>query len=138
MAADTCRLVYTGPIDVHLCCNDPDNGNFTGRIEAIEIGPNLSLYAATHAPRLVYLDRKIRISGQTFEIVSHKEWYGNWCWDFVRMPGADVIRLMNFLNPKGWLSVDEAEERLYNLWSAGFTWSWGWLPLIADRGAPQC
>jgi len=117
-------------IDVHLCCNDPDNGCFTGRIEMMQVGPNLELEAWPHRPRLRYLDRKVSIAGAHYRITHYKQWYGNWCWDLVKMPGSEVVRMLNRLSRRGWFSVHEAEERLYAWWENGHTWTDGDIRLI--------
>src|SRR5260370_590103 len=37
------KMFERQPVKVHLCCNDPDNGNFADRVWTIHIGENLEL-----------------------------------------------------------------------------------------------
>lgn len=118
------------PVEVLLCCNNPDNGVFTGRLCAIEVGPNLrfetaGLWSERLGPCLRYLWReerphrgagtqRIAISGRYFPIINYRCWFGNWCWDAVAMRGATVLALLNWMKRKPWFALHEAEERLWN------------------------
>lgn len=114
------------PVMVHLCCNDPDNGLFAHRVAALEIGPNMHLVAADwyRPPRMRFLDNnKISISGMHFSITWYKQWYGNWCWDAVKMPGRDVVRLLNMIARRKNFDIEEGEHRLFNKFRSGSEWS---------------
>jgi hypothetical protein len=117
-------------IPVHLCCNDPDNGNFSGRVWSMEIGPNMefesrrwwSFQRGPWGPCLRYLwgDRpRIVIAGRHFPITFHKEWYGNWCWDLVHMPGEAVLELLNWAKFRKWFTCSCGETRLFNWYANG-------------------
>lgn len=113
-------------VPVDLLCNDPRNGLFTGRVEALNVGPNMSLQSTRFewGPRLRYLSNETPLAGiaiarKHFPIVGYKYGAGNWCWDRVLMKDAHATELLNWLRPKGWFDLDEAEERLFNWWQCG-------------------
>lgn len=121
------------PVPVHLCCNDPDNGNFSGRVWSLQVGFNMEFESRTWiswkqgpwgpAMRYIWGDRKrVVIAGRHFPITFHKEWYGNWCWDLVHMPGAAVVELLNWPKFRKWFDITEGETRLFNWWKAGGEW----------------
>lgn len=121
-----------------LCCNDPDNGNFDGRLWGVEFGDGLKLsccfsdWAPALAFDMAHEPKWIRISGRRFKIQSYRDWVGNWCWAAVRMDWEEAIRLVNFLKGRRtrrrirssgfkpsndpYFVCEEGEERLYNVW----------------------
>jgi hypothetical protein len=128
------------PVKVHLCCNDPDNGNFADRVWTIHIGENLELESkfwisfkqGPWGPRMRYITdanpgrpliKAVAIAGRHFPVTYYKPWFGNWCWDLVHMPGCAVIELLNWPKMHKWFSPAEAEQRLFNLWESGGQWS---------------
>lgn len=121
-------------IDVMLCCNNPDNGIFDGKLRALEIGPNMSFYAIQwEGRRIALLDNAIRISGKRFPVNGFREWVGNWCWDCVTMRGSTVLELLNWPRFRKFFEVDEAETRLFNWFKAGRTWTDDDLRLISKE-----
>lgn len=119
-------------IAVHLCCNDPDNGNFAGRLYALEVGPNMEfgskVWPPSACPRLRYIIEDgttigVAIAGKHFPITFIKNWYGNWCWDLVKMEGRYVLDLLNWPRLRRWFEIEEAEVRLFNWWKAGREWT---------------
>lgn len=123
-------------IPVHLCCNDPDSGNFAGELWGLEIGGNLEFsgHYIDWGPRLRYVwgDKpRIVLAGKHFPITYHKEWYGNWCWDLVKMEGQHVIELLNWPRLRKWFDLESGEARLFNWWHAGKRWTDNDLRLIS-------
>lgn len=115
------------PIEVMLCCNNPNNGCFAGRLYAIEIGPNMTFsgvgYSDRDCMRMRWLTDKVALGGRHFEVSNHKEWVGNWCWDRVHMPGEDVLKLLNWPRFRRFFELAEAEVRLSNWWHAKQPWT---------------
>ena len=112
-----------GLFAVMLCCNDPDTGNFAGRLEAIDVADNLRLESKRHdwSPRLRLIVKDGRytalsVSNRHFPIRDYQQHVGNWCWNRARMDGAAVLDMLNWLKVRGWYSCDEAEESLYDRW----------------------
>lgn len=125
-------------IPVHLCCNDPDNGNFAGQLWGIEIADNMefSCKFLDWGPRLRYVwgdSPRIVLAGKHFPITYHKEWYGNWCWDLVKMEGRYVLELLNWPRLRRWFDMEAGEMRLFNWWEAGQAWKDDDLRLISKR-----
>lgn len=74
-------------ITIAFYCNDPCNGNFADRCEAITL-PSLALelQASGHrSPKLRLVEPGIVLSGKHWPVVGHISWYGNWCWEAFRM-----------------------------------------------------
>lgn len=105
---------------IELCCNDPDNGNFAGRVSAITIG-DLELmswrwHLTPPGPRLrVDTDRFI-LAGKPWPYLRSKEWFGNWCWDAFYVEPKVSADFLIWLHGRKLFSVDSAEARVFNLW----------------------
>jgi hypothetical protein len=117
-------------ITVMLCVNDPANGMDTGRVSNINIsmsadgielegcepGPRWSIVTKMRGP---IRTAKVRISRRTFNISSHQNWVGNWCWDAVMMPIDEVVRLLNYLRDSGEWQCTRAETRFFERFKSG-------------------
>jgi len=75
---------------IHLCVNDPNNGNSTERLYAIQFDDVLKLESAfIPDPNVVCRlisngpEMQIRIGRKTFPIKNYSYWVGNWCWDAI-------------------------------------------------------
>lgn len=111
-------------IQVMLCCNDPDNGLFDGRLSGLEIGPNMK-FSSTQwtGPAIRWVGTNgMRIAGKTFNFDGYRNWVGNWCWDCVTMRGDEVLKLLNWPRFRHFFDIDEGEERLFNWFKAGGEW----------------
>ena len=89
---------------VGLACNDYRNGDFTGKATAIHIGDALEL-----EPTLLYGGLSVRRGGDSIRLgrlkmhcFGYRTWYGNWCWDAVRIGIRDAAKLANYLKKNGW------------------------------------
>ena len=123
-----------GMITVSFCCNDPDNGNFDGHVQSIEIygieGCDITLEPRTYpAPKFAWLDDPpkphdsretagFKVARFKFRCAPYKSWYGNWCWDAVKMSGVEVLRLCRVLCNEGW-SCTEAGVEFAEAWDEG-------------------
>lgn len=124
-------------IRVSFACNDPSNGNWSGRVEKIEIhghyGCDIALESRVEGGSAFSLvesllarhrggreDRTFRISGTAFPCFGWTSWYGNWCWDMTRMSAIEVIRLIHFLRDKGWY-CEESSSTFVDAYEAGLT-----------------
>lgn len=114
---------------------------FDFSVDALKVGSNMDLeiHFLHWAPRLRYLWNDDRRSGRIvfarkhFPFLQHKQWVGNWCWDRIWMRGPVVIDLLNWLRPKGWFDVSEAEDRLFNWWKGGYAWKNSDIRLLAKE-----
>ncbi len=91
-------------IAVYLCCNDPDNGMPLDYIDAIEVelGDGVLDYGYKVVDfQMVWkkLDdpARIKLGDTIYPIHGYTEWFGNWCWNRVRMAPADVKTLLNYI-----------------------------------------
>ena len=121
-------------ITVSVCCNDPDNGLFDGRVAAIEIhgaeGCDITLKPRIYpAPRFAWLDNApkphdsresmgFKVARFRFRCAPYKAWYGNWCWDAVKMSGVEVLRLCRVLCRARW-GCTEADCDFAEAWRKG-------------------
>ena len=65
------------PVRIDFACNNPDNGLFTGQVEAVHLTDDmLELESWGRPRRLVELDGAIRFSGKTWPIVGSKDYAG--------------------------------------------------------------
>ena len=123
-------------ITVSVCCNNPDNGCFDGTVSAIEIhgcdGCDITLEPRTYpAPKFSWLadPPKLHDARETsgfkvarfkFRCAPFRSWYGNWCWDAVKMSGVEVLRLCRVLCAAGW-SCTEADCEFAEAWDRDHT-----------------
>ena len=85
-------------IAIDFACNDPDNGDFAGRVTAADFR-GVELVYDLYGPGLKFTVEKnsIRLHRKTFFFVSRTYWLGNWCWDrfwFRRDVAVSLLRTM--------------------------------------------
>lgn len=123
-------------VTVSICCNDPDNGSFCGTVASIEIhgmeGCDITLEPPTYPPpKFSWLDEPpkphdsretsgFKVARFRFRCRYFREWYGNWCWDAVKMTGVEVLRLCRVLCNSGW-TCTEADCDFAEAWDKGHT-----------------
>ena len=88
---------------VSLATNDPDNGNETDRVTAVQLYDDaLDLqwgeWPQSSAPRWSIKNGRLKISRRKFAVKSTKDWYGNWCWTGVWMEAEEAVKLLNYLS----------------------------------------
>lgn len=117
------------PVSISFCCNNPDNGMFTGRFCNVEIGDNLlSLDNKFYPPREPKLDYRfevkdsgigfaanraegrIKVSHRQFPILGYKYGWGNWVWDLVIVTPEVAINLANYLQHLGLWTAEGSVE----------------------------
>lgn len=100
---------------VSLACNDPDNGNFCGRLVMVEY--NEMELTHDHWGRGCSVsfpdERTVKVSRRRFHIQGRKNWYGNWCWDAVHMTTKEARRLIRYLRAMGHWHCESGPSRLY-------------------------
>lgn len=124
-------------VSIDFCCNNPDNGMFTGRFDSVSIGNGVlhidNQYSPPRAPKLQYdfalsEDRgfdaasaigRIKVSRRWFPVHGYKYGWGNWCWDMVLMAPADAIRLLNYLREMNLFRIDSGFTKWCDRWDAG-------------------
>lgn len=98
---------------VSFACNDPRNGVFTGRVDAIELEslyrvgsePWDASFELTHCESLAFtVDDKrglFRIHRLWFPYLSSRSWFGNWCWDAFVIERRYARILLNVMRDDG-------------------------------------
>ena len=109
---------------VDVCCNDPDNGLFSGCAEQIHIGSELIELECRRlkAPRFVEVapytgfSGGIRLADKIWPTRGGKEWVGNWCWNSYGMAIKDAVEFLAWLHRRNLFNFTCGEERLFNMW----------------------
>lgn len=118
-------------LDLHVACNDPDNGCFAGRAEQLNIGD--ATFEPTHhrhLPAFRELDGAIRLAGKRWQVSSSKYGVGNWCWNSYLLARPDItprwylVEFITWLRDRQLFRCTEAESDFFE-WFNG-----------ADRLAP--
>ena len=99
------------PLRVMLACNDPDNGNWTGKADMVEIE---GIELEGRAVSVDHYPRKMRkaLSGEGIETLrigrcvvpslGYRRWVGNWCWDCAHVRAMNALHILNYLVSRGW------------------------------------
>ena len=73
---------------IDFACNDPDNGNFAGKVERACYYIDKHTQVEFETPGLrefkftILADpHRVRIHRREFPYVREKVWFGNWCWN---------------------------------------------------------
>ncbi|WP_422928634.1 hypothetical protein [Singulisphaera sp. PoT] len=115
-------------LTVMFCCNDPDNGMFSHRIDGLDISGLIQL----EGPFDIVEDEdgnedlvggtefeteagSVIVAREKFPILGYRQWVGNWCWDAAGMEVAAVVSLLNHLKRLGWTCM-VAESNLFERW----------------------
>lgn len=113
---------------IHLCVNEPDNGNCTNKLDAIQFGDLLKLESAFWPdPDVTFrrLERsRIRIGRRTFPVLSYATWVGNWCWDAVEVDAQTFIEIFNHIQGLRFHGMqkfqpDSGITKLWNIYKSG-------------------
>ncbi len=106
-------------VTLHVACNDPDNGMFTGKFDAAEIsaagcdtiirldGPDTRI-AEIRDPSCTPKSR-LRVGRLVMPLYGSREWVGSWCWDAYKILLPDAVRVLNYLKRRGW-TWEEADQ----------------------------
>lgn len=110
---------------LHVCCNHPDNGLFTGRAMALNI-VNMEFQANDWARGVAFREapdgRNIRIAGKDWPILRSKEGVGNWCWNAYELGIATpnspqrVAEFLIWLRRRELFAIEAAPTVIWNWW----------------------
>ena len=98
-------------VHVDFACNDPDNGNFAGKVEMASIDGN-ELARGDGAVAFTVLPNTIRVHRKKFLVLRSHDWVGNWCWNRYAMTVKEANRLASHLRDNGW-HCECGDERFY-------------------------
>lgn len=106
---------------VSIACNNPDNGHFMGRFDAMHYGDDQEVEIACRfwgsraGMRITYFgDGKVRIGRRMFAYQREKEWFGNWCWNGLWMTRKEARRLLRYVRDSGRFTCEGGPARLYD------------------------
>jgi hypothetical protein len=91
-------------IAVDFACNDPDNGNFAGRVGAASVH-DCDLELDPLGGVKFSVDVKLgtlRLHRRTFRFRQWGQWVGNWCWNRYCFTPTEYRRLIRTLAWNGW------------------------------------
>jgi hypothetical protein len=94
-------------VHVLFACNNPDNGDFAGKVENISIETPYwpADLERAHVGEVKFAQgdgHTIRIHRCTFKYRSMAYWAGNWCWNAYAFPRSEYRRLVRTLAKHGW------------------------------------
>jgi hypothetical protein len=114
-----------------MACNDPDNGDFTGRVCQISL-PDSMLYLTARAWSITSMrgcpklndnwqsvgTPEFRFAGKRWPFFKRRSWVGNWCWDSFSMTTDTATEFLIWLHRRdlfqcegGWTEMADAWEK---------------------------
>lgn len=130
-------------IYVDVTCNDPRNGMFDHKAQAISIGDGsaLELWAACHAPVFHEGEKGIRICRRWWPVKTCGHWVGNWCWNSYGLSIPTAAELLIAVKRSGLFSIDAGWEQIWKWWEAepspdDKAWLSIQLPLVQSERRP--
>ncbi len=113
-------------VSIHMACNDPDNGNFLGRVAQISVASDaLELTAKAWiitsergCPKLREDGRTFFLAGKRWPFVRRKSWIGNWCWDDCAVSTSVATDFMIWLHGRGLFQCEGGWVELCEAWDA--------------------
>ena len=121
------------PVHLMLCCNHPENGRFSARLDALDLDDgdgDIALELEGEPIRLRFLtgrgrfhsfesadrgEARIRLGRVQYPILRHQTWVGNWVWDQITMRDVHVPHLLQQLRDQRWTCTSACEPYL-DLW----------------------
>jgi len=88
-------------VAIDFCCNDPDNGEFAGKVIGASYA-DCELENGMQEYKFTAGDGFIRIHRRNFKTVGRVYWLGNWCWDRFWFSRSEAKRLIGHLRKNGW------------------------------------
>lgn len=106
---------------IEMSCNNPDNGNFSGFVAAIQVGTlelmsNSWWLPSRPGPRLKVEANRFRLAGKWWPYVESKEYFGNWCWDAFWVEPNICVDFLVWLHGRRLMQIEAGEQRVFNLW----------------------
>lgn len=114
-------------VSIHMACNNPDNGDFAGRVcqialpdEAIQLTARAwNIMSYRGCPKLREQQHgNFVLSGKRWSYVRRRSWVGNWCWDGYAMIATQATEFMVWLHKRdlfqcegGWSDLCEAWDK---------------------------
>ena len=93
---------------VHVACNDPDNGNFAGKAQMLQLdfgkGDYLELgMCGAREPNFRVERSRFRLGRLWYSFERSSDWVGNWCWNAYYVTGLTAAKLaFDLMRDKRW------------------------------------
>lgn len=108
-------------ITLNFACNDPDNGNFIGRFDRMELSAgDLFIEFEGGAESIIEFNfpirggyGKVKIGDREWPALAYTEWYGNWCWNAARFTWVEALEIVNYLGSLGWWRMTDGPSTLF-------------------------
>ena len=115
-------------IYLDVCCNDPDNGAFTGRAVGLNIGD--AEFEATDifvGSTFKEVEGGIVLSGKRWGVEWSKDWVGNWCWNRYQLakPASHItlrwymVEFVTWLRRRRMFNLTTAPVEFFDWWEGG-------------------
>lgn len=149
------REIMGDIVSIALCCNNPDNGMFTGELVAVDVGTEelLRLESVYDPPSGANLSYSFRITERNkgwgcdrvegimsiaerpFPIIGYKQSWGNWCWDCVIVTPETAIEIINHLKSLGCFSCHVGDSNFFETFNEeGLSFNESHLPDLCKWG----
>lgn len=121
---EECRMANL--VSIHMACNDPDNGNFAGRVcqialpdNALELTANAwEITSYRGCPKLREDGDRFFLAGKPWQFRRRKSWIGNWCWDGYALTPEVATEFMKWLHKRGLFHCEGGWVELCDAWDA--------------------
>lgn len=105
-----------------VACNDPDNGLFAHRAEALQVttwdGELIELeLVRERGPRFAEKAGAIRLLRHDWPILASTEWYGNWCWNAYWLAPETAAALLAAVKRSRMFHCSCGPSQLYENWN---------------------
>lgn len=93
---------------VHVACNDPDNGYFAGKAQALQLdfgsGDYLELgMCGAREPIFRVEASRFRLGRLWYPFQASSDWVGNWCWNAYDLDGLTAAKFVfDLMRDKRW------------------------------------
>jgi hypothetical protein len=139
---------------VHIACNDPDNGSFIRKAQAINLSFSDSSCSidlgmcGARDPSFDYSAGHMRLSRFKYRIRTFDTWVGNWCWNAYFLDALNATRLVvNLMADKRWgcegglveacEAWDAKDHRAFMRIWVDDLWPPKKIPVLASRARPH-
>lgn len=111
-------------IRVDFACNDPDNGNFAGRVTSVDWrgdkDTGLDLVFCSPGAGLKFTDdgTRVRVLRRWYPYEKSQSWVGNWCWDAFWFEPPIAKAMLRHFRESGKFSCEGGPTVLFDWWEA--------------------
>lgn len=107
---------------IDFACNDPDNGNFTGKCDKVELpksGMALECRLFGGGVKIDFSNSTLSFGRLKLPHHGSKSWVGNWCWDGCWLTLPDTLKLVTYIKTLKHWGCDGGWCAICDPWEAG-------------------